>query len=147
MSQSKLKCRQKVWTSNHTILMASQHKAFDFENFPLYSPEILFPEGEDRPFPALISLNLSTNLITDWQSVARLNVLAITDLRMRSNPIMETEDGGRCRQLLIASIASLFVCNGTSVDRDDIKLNNKNITGSGKFNLRGFTVSQGKFSI
>ena len=50
---------------------------------------------------------------------------------------METEDGGRCRQLLIASIASLFVCNGTSVDRDDLTLNYKNITGTGKYNLRG----------
>ena len=83
------------------------------------STEISFPEPADSPFPTLISLNLSNNLITDWQSVARLNILGITDLRMRSNPVMETEDGGRCRQLLIASIASLFVCNGTSVDRDD----------------------------
>ena len=107
------------------------------KNSSLYSTEIIFPESEDRPFPALISLNLSNNLITDWQSVARLNVLGITDLRMRSNPVMETEDGGRCRQLLIASIASLFVCNGTSVDRDDLTLNYKNITGTGKYNLRG----------
>ena len=57
---------------------------------------------------------------------------------------METEDGGRCRQLLIASIASLFVCNGTSVDRDDIMLNYKNIIGTGKFYLRGL-LSPKKF--
>ena len=86
-----------------------------------FPTEISFPETEDRPFPALISLNLSNNLITDWQSVARLNILGITDLRMRSNPVMETEDGGRCRQLLIASVASLFVCNGTGIDREAVK--------------------------
>jgi hypothetical protein len=79
---------------------------------------VSFPDdGEETLFPALYTLNLSHNLLKDWDSIGRLNRLRITDLRLRSNPVMETLEGGRCRQLLVASIATLIVCNGTTVDR------------------------------
>ncbi len=80
--------------------------------------DIWFEEGsESTPFPSLVHLNLCNNKVSSWESVSRLHRLKITDLRLRSNPVMETEEGGRCRQLLIVAVPTLLVCNGTSVDR------------------------------
>ena len=78
--------------------------------------DIDFPEDEVL-FPALKIIQLSGNLIDNWQSIANLHRLKIEDFRMRSNPILETENGATCRQIIIASMKSLKVCNGTEVER------------------------------
>ena len=74
-----------------------------------------FPDKEKKYFPALKMLQLSQNLLDNWESVGRLNLLPITEMRIRSNPILETENGETCRQLIIASVASLKVLNGTEI--------------------------------
>jgi len=71
-------------------------------------------------FPSLKALQLSENSISDWQSVSNLGSLSsLQDLRFRSNPVLETEDGETCRQLLIASVASLKVLNGTEIAKTE----------------------------
>ncbi len=64
-------------------------------------------------------LQFSRNHINDWESVARLHRLGLEDVRVRSNPILETENGETCRQLLIASIPTLKVVNGTELFRTE----------------------------
>ena len=72
------------------------------------------PIDEDI-FPALQLLQLSHNKISSWASIANMNRMKIRELRIRSNPILETENGETCRQLFIASIATLKVVNGTEL--------------------------------
>ena len=70
---------------------------------------------ENNLFPSLKFLQIIENAIDSWESIAKLNCLPITDLRVRSNPIMSTEKGETCRQIIIASIKSLKVLNGTEI--------------------------------
>ena len=92
-------------------------------------------EGEAY-FPALKWIQLSFNEINDWQSVANLVHLKVDEVRIRNNPILETEDGNKIhfeilyittitsihfspgatvRQLFIASIPTLTLFNGSEL--------------------------------
>jgi len=61
-------------------------------------------------FPSLRILQLSSNFVSKWSTVAQMGLtFKVKDLRMRNNPVLDTEDGDTCRQLIIASIFSLKV--------------------------------------
>lgn len=80
---------------------------------------IYFPEDMTNPFPSLKFLQLSRNLINEWVSVGNLGRLSIKDLRMRSNPILESDTGDNCRQIFVATIASLKVLNGSEIFKEE----------------------------
>eukprot|EP00094_Tigriopus_californicus_P004608 TCALIF_04438-PA protein Name:"Similar to TBCE Tubulin-specific chaperone E (Pongo abelii)" AED:0.07 eAED:0.07 QI:119/0.4/0.16/1/0.6/0.66/6/0/917 len=80
---------------------------------------IYFPAAMAQPFPALKFLQLSRNLINDWVSVGNLGRLSIKDLRMRTNPILESDSGENCRQIFIATISSLKVLNGSEIFKEE----------------------------
>ena len=65
---------------------------------------------EESCFASLSMLQFSRNLISDWRSVSALGRLSsLEDVKVRNNPVLETEDGETCRQLFIASIPSIKV--------------------------------------
>lgn len=82
--------------------------------------EIEFPPGEGAEgFRALRILQLSGNAIDDFRSVANLHRLRLEDFRMRSNPVLVTENGATCRQIMIASMKTMKICNGTHIERSE----------------------------
>ncbi len=55
-------------------------------------------DEEDPCFPELRMLQFSQNLVSDWESVSRLRrIPRLEDVRIRSNPVLETENGETCR--------------------------------------------------
>ncbi len=54
-------------------------------------------EEEKECFPALRMLQFSRNDIKDWVSISSLHRLSLEDVRVRSNPVLETENGETCR--------------------------------------------------
>jgi len=71
-------------------------------------------------FPKLKHIQLRENKISDWNSIFELNKCpALSEIRMRTNPILESESGETCRQLFIASISKLKVLNGTEVFKEE----------------------------
>ena len=55
-------------------------------------------------FPALKSIQLSFNEINDWQSVTNLMHIKLNEVRIRTNPILETEQGN-----FLAIVVQFFV--------------------------------------
>lgn len=78
-------------------------------------PSVEMDSSQKPLFPSLKMLQLSHNLLNSWQDLACLIHINLTDMRIRANPILTTENGGTCRQLIIASIPSLKVLNGTEI--------------------------------
>jgi hypothetical protein len=67
-------------------------------------------------FPALRSLQLSGNQISTYTAVGALDALALTELRLRSNPLNWAEkDEETVRQLVVARIRTLAHLNGSVV--------------------------------
>ncbi|KAL4239116.1 hypothetical protein ACF0H5_003818 [Mactra antiquata] len=73
-------------------------------------------------FQKLKSLTINYNKIADWQSINELNKLqALEVLRTKSNPLMDLATPETVRQLLIAKIKHLKVCNRTPVNPEERK--------------------------
>ncbi len=52
---------------------------------------------EEHCFDSLRVFQFTHNELSDWQSLSALHRLQITDVRVRVNPVLETEDGETCR--------------------------------------------------
>ncbi|XP_052768740.1 tubulin-specific chaperone E-like isoform X1 [Mya arenaria] len=73
-------------------------------------------------FPKLRCLTINNNLVNEWESINELNKLAsLEDLRIKSNPLMESATEQTVRQLLIAKLKHLKMCNRTEVANDERK--------------------------
>jgi hypothetical protein len=72
-------------------------------------------------FVSLKSLQLCGNQIDRWECIANLGQImrSLVDLKFRLNPILETDKGDNCRQIIVALIASLKVLNGTEIFKEE----------------------------
>jgi len=75
-------------------------------------------EENETGFAALTGLQIQDNKLKNWQSIFCLNFLPILqDLKYKGNPIIESEPSHTSRQIVIASIGTLKVANGTEIER------------------------------
>jgi len=73
-------------------------------------------------FLQLKTLQLSGNSISTWESVGMLDILNLTELRMRNNPVNSyCKDEETARQLIIARVSSLTSLNGTQITATERK--------------------------
>lgn len=83
--------------------------------------EIRFPGSCHTPtdlFPALGSLSICGNQFVDWSSFNEINRLpSLTGLRFTRNPLTVESNVLTARQVAIAKIARLQLCNGAAVLR------------------------------
>jgi hypothetical protein len=71
-------------------------------------------------FVHLKTLQLLNNNFQNWSSVAELNKLAITELRLRNCPLYShVRDNENCRSITIALVASLEVLNGSAITKSE----------------------------
>jgi len=75
-------------------------------------------EENETGFPALTCLQISENKLKTWQSIFCLNFLPmLRDLKYKDNPITDSESSQTSRQIVIASIATLKIANGTEIEK------------------------------
>lgn len=73
-------------------------------------------------FTKLKSLTINNNGISEWSSINELNKLAsLEDIRLKSNPIMNSATPETVRQLLIAKLKHVRLANRTEVNSDERK--------------------------
>ncbi|BES88513.1 CAP-Gly domain [Nesidiocoris tenuis] len=77
-------------------------------------------DESSNPFPSLRFLLLSDNYINQWESVSELNKLRkLTELKFKSNPVLDGIAPGTARQIIIARISTLKVLNSQEVPADE----------------------------
>lgn len=82
------------------------------------SIETIQLEKDNIGFSALKCLQISENKLTQWQSIFCLNFLPmLQDLKYKDNPVVDSETATTSRQIVIASIATLKVANGTEIEK------------------------------
>jgi hypothetical protein len=83
--------------------------------------QIRFPGSCRTPtglFPALRSLSICGNQLVDWSSFNEINRLpSLTGLRFTRNPLPVESNVLTARQIAVAKIARLQLCNGAAVTR------------------------------
>ena len=73
-------------------------------------------------FLKLESLHLTENCISDWRHVGSLNLLSLSQLRFRNNPVISScKDDEEARQLIIARISSIKTLNATTITSSERK--------------------------
>ncbi|XP_074655996.1 tubulin-specific chaperone E-like [Tubulanus polymorphus] len=74
------------------------------------------PTEKTTAFTNLLSLSLSRNKISEWSSINELNkLMKLEEIRFKKNPLCETVNVETLRQLLIAKLGNLKVCDRTEV--------------------------------
>uniref|UniRef100_T1J621 Tubulin-specific chaperone E n=1 Tax=Strigamia maritima TaxID=126957 RepID=T1J621_STRMM len=85
----------------------------------IFFPNAL-PGHKTSSFPQLQILGLNDNKCDKWIHIAELNKLKkLKELRMRNNPICDTETPALLRQLFIAKIGGLKMLNRVQVTSDE----------------------------
>ncbi|CAF0886026.1 unnamed protein product [Brachionus calyciflorus] len=116
--------------SNKIIEWKNLLKLGEFKNLQvLYAndiqlSEIVFDDCDfnykTKYFPNLKILALNDNRINNWDSINQLHKLkSLEELRLKSNPLCETEKSETFRQMIIAKIGNLRVVNRTQIERKD----------------------------
>ena len=73
-------------------------------------------------FAKLESLHLTDNCIADWPHIGSLNLLGLSHLRLRNNPVISScKDDEVARQLIIARISSIKTLNATAITSSERK--------------------------
>ncbi|XP_063426904.1 tubulin-specific chaperone E-like [Mytilus trossulus] len=87
----------------------------------IYFPDV--PPGDTTScFPSLKSLSVNYNKISEWKSINELNKLQqLEEIRIVHNPIMDLATPETVRQMLVAKISTLKMCNRTEVFEDERK--------------------------
>lgn len=71
-------------------------------------------------FPNLRSLQLLDNSFRDWSTLAELNKLKLTELRLRNCPLYNSvRDNENCRSITIALVASIEILNGSAITKSE----------------------------
>lgn len=73
-------------------------------------------------FSNLHSLTISNNNINEWTSINELNKLkCLSELQLKDNPLMDSANPQTVRQLLIAKLKHLKMCNRTMITTEERK--------------------------
>ncbi|XP_033635093.1 tubulin-specific chaperone E-like [Asterias rubens] len=80
------------------------------------------PTATTQHFCSLRSLSISGNAINSWRDISDLEKLAsLTELRIRRNPFLNGISPESIRELLVAKIGSLKICNGSTINSSERK--------------------------
>ncbi len=99
---------------NTLILNSNSLACVKFDDTP--------PTTKTQHFCSIRSLSISDNAMNSWRDISDLEKLAsLTELRIRRNPFLKDMAPESIRELLVAKIGSLKVCNGSMINYGERK--------------------------
>ncbi|XP_023029688.2 tubulin-binding cofactor E [Leptinotarsa decemlineata] len=104
------------WSTIENLAVIQSLEHLNIEDVKLQRIRFRDDSVPTHGFTSLSQINISNNLIAEWQSIGELNKLnKLEHLRFTRNPILQTENPATREQIVVARIKNLKTLNGCRI--------------------------------